>query len=71
MLREYKKRNGKRNPETQITGKKERKLNKKKKNLEKLWEVLERTLQKEGLQNLNLARIAKQRRLALHHDEAI
>jgi hypothetical protein len=36
MLREDKNKNGKRNPETQITGKKERKLSKKKEKLEKL-----------------------------------
>jgi hypothetical protein len=41
-LRESKNKNGKRNPETQITGKKARKLSKKKAKLEKLWEVPER-----------------------------
>jgi hypothetical protein len=66
-----KNKNGKRNPEMQITGKKARKLSKKKEKLEKLQEVLERTSQKEGLQNLNLARIAEQRRLVLHNGEAI
>ena len=39
MLRKYKNKNGKRNPETQITGKKTRKLSKKKDKLEKLLEV--------------------------------
>jgi hypothetical protein len=53
----------KRNLETQITGKKARKLSKKKEKLEKLQEVPERTLQKEGLQNLNLIRIAEHRRM--------
>jgi hypothetical protein len=71
MLREDKNKNGKRNPETQITGKKARKLSKKKEKLEKLQEVPEKTSQKEGLQNLNLAGIAEQRRLALRHGEAI
>jgi hypothetical protein len=56
---------------TQITRKKARKLSKKKAKLEKLQEIPERTSQKEGLQNLNLVRISKQRRLALHHDGAI
>jgi hypothetical protein len=42
-LREDKNKNGKRNPETQITGKKERKLSKKKSKLEKLQEVPEKT----------------------------
>jgi hypothetical protein len=71
MLREDKNKNGKRNPVTQITGKKARKLSKKKARLEKLQEVPERTSQKEGLQNLNFVGIAEQRRLALHHGEAI
>jgi hypothetical protein len=43
MLRKYKNRNGKRNPKTQITGNKARKLNKKKAKLEKLWEFPEKT----------------------------
>ena len=53
-----KNKNGNRNPETQITGKKARNLSKKKAKLEKLQEVPERTSQKEGLQNLNLSGIA-------------
>jgi hypothetical protein len=71
MLRGDKNKNGKRNPVTQITGKKARKLSKKKAKLEKLQEVPERTSQKEGLQNLNFVGIAEQRRLALRHGEAI
>jgi hypothetical protein len=71
MIREGKNNNGKRNPEMKITEKKTRNLNNKKAKLEKLQEVPERTLQKEGLQNLNLVRIAKQRKLALFHDEEI
>jgi hypothetical protein len=71
MLSTDKNKNGKRNPVTQITGKKARKLSKKKAKLEKLQEVPERTSQKEGLQNLNLVGISEQRRLALHHDGAI
>jgi hypothetical protein len=58
MLRKDINNNGKMNPETQIKGKKARKLSKKKENLEKLQEVPERIAQKEGLQNLNLVRIA-------------
>jgi hypothetical protein len=42
MLRTYK--NGKRNPETQIIGKKARKISKKKAKLEKLHEVIGKTL---------------------------
>jgi hypothetical protein len=71
MLREDKNNNGKRNPVTQITGKKARKLSKKKAKLEKLQEVPERTSQKEGLQNLNFVGISEQCRLALFHDGAI
>jgi hypothetical protein len=71
MLRNNKNKNGKRNIETQITGKKARKLSKKKAKLEKLQEVLDRTLQKEGLHNLYLARIEGPCRMVLHHDEAI
>jgi hypothetical protein len=71
MLREDKNKNGKRNPETQITEKKARKLSKKKAKLEILQEVPEKTLQKAGLQNLNLTGIAEPRRMTLHHGEAI
>ena len=71
MLRKYKNKNGKRNSETQITGKKERKLSKKKEKLEKLQEVPERTSQKECLQNLNLVIIKEQCRLTLLHSGVI
>jgi hypothetical protein len=70
-LREDKNKNGKRNPETQITGKKARKLSKKKEKLEKLQEVPEKTSQKAGLQNLNLVGIAEPRRMGLRQGEAI
>jgi hypothetical protein len=43
--------NGKRNIEMQITGKKARKLSKKRAKLEKLQEVPKGTSQKEGFQN--------------------
>jgi hypothetical protein len=71
LLREDKNKNGKRNPETQITEKKESKLGKKKAKLEKLWDVLEQTSQEADLQNLNLVRITEQRRMGFFHDEAI
>jgi hypothetical protein len=71
MPRGDKNKNGKRNPETQITGKKAIKLSKKKEKIEKLQKVPKRTSQKEGLQNLNLVGIAEQNRLALRHDEEI
>jgi hypothetical protein len=49
MLRKYKDKNEKRNPKTQITGKKERKLSKMKAKLKKLQEILEKTSQKTDL----------------------
>ena len=48
-LGQNKNKNGKRNPETQITGQKARNLSKKKEKLEKLKEVPRTTLQKAGL----------------------
>jgi hypothetical protein len=63
--------NGKRKPVTQISGKKDRKFNKKKSNLEKLQEVLERTSQKEGLHNWNFVGISEQCRLELLHEKSI
>jgi hypothetical protein len=71
VIREENRNNGKRNSVTQITRKKARNLSKKKARLKKLQEVLEHTLQKEGLEKLNFARMTEQRRLALLHDEAI
>jgi hypothetical protein len=71
MPREYKNQNGKRNSITQITGKKARKLSKKKAKLEKLQEALGRTSQKEGFHNLDFAGISEQHRLTLHHGGAI
>jgi hypothetical protein len=71
MLREDKNKNGKKDPTTQITGKKARNLNKKKEKLEKLNEVPEKTSRKADLQNLNLAGITEQHTLVLCHREAI
>jgi hypothetical protein len=71
MLRTSNNKNGKRNPVAYITGKKARKLSKKKEKLEKLQEVPKKTSKKEGLQNWNLTKIAEQHRLTLRHDEAI
>jgi hypothetical protein len=71
MLRADKNKNGKRDPMIQIIGKKVRKLNTKKSNLEKLHEVPENTSQKAGLPDLNLVGIEEQRRLKLLQDEAI
>jgi hypothetical protein len=71
LPREGKNQNGKRNPITQITRTKDRKLSKKKEKLEKLQDVPKRTPQKEGLHNWNSIGISKQRILALLQGEAI
>jgi hypothetical protein len=71
MLRDDKNKNGKRNPKTQITGKKARNLGKKKEKLEILQEVSEKTSQKENLHNSNLAEIVEPCRMGLRHGEAI
>jgi hypothetical protein len=57
MLRKDKNKNGKKNPETQITGNKARNFSKKKSKLEKIQEVLENISQEADLQNLNLVGI--------------
>jgi hypothetical protein len=78
LLGEDKNKNGKRIPEivreAQITGKKARKINKKKAKLEKLQEATKnrrKTSQETGPQKLNLAGIAEPHRMGLRHDEAI
>jgi hypothetical protein len=75
LIGETKNKNGKRNPEivreTQIIGKKTRKLSKKKYRLEKLQGVREYTSQEVGLQDLNLVRTEKMCRMGLHLGEAI
>jgi hypothetical protein len=71
MPRGDKNNNGKRKTMIQITGKKARKLSKKREKLEKLQEVPGKTSQKEGFHNLNSIGISVQRRLTLHHDEEI
>jgi hypothetical protein len=48
-LREIKNKNGKRNPETWIIGKKTRNISKKNEKLEKLWEVPKKTSQETDL----------------------
>jgi hypothetical protein len=57
--------------EDQIAGKKERKLSKKKAQLEKLQDVPEKTSQEVGLQALNVVGTAEPCRMGLRHDEAI
>jgi hypothetical protein len=69
--RKDKNNNVKRNPETQITGKKARTLSKKKDNLEKLQEVPEKTLQEASLSVLNVARTTESCKMGLPCGEAI
>jgi hypothetical protein len=71
MLREDRNQNRKRSIELKTTGKKSRKLIKKKVKIEKLQEILGGTLQKEKARELNFAEISKQRHMALCHGEAI
>jgi hypothetical protein len=63
--------NGKSITEMKLTGKKARKLRKKRANTVRLQEVLEDTSQKEKLQNWSFVEISEQRHRVLHHDEAI
>jgi hypothetical protein len=58
MSKENKNQNEKRTTETKLTGKKDRKMSKKKAKIERLHKVPEGTSQKENLQNLNFAEIS-------------
>jgi hypothetical protein len=71
MPKEDKNQNGKRHTETKLTGKKARKLSKKRVKIDKLQKVLEGTLQKENMKNWSFVRITKQCHMALFHGEAI
>jgi hypothetical protein len=71
MTKEDKNQNGKRTTETKLTGKKARKLSKKRAKIEKLQKVPEGTSQTENLQNWSFVGISEQRHMALRHDEAI
>jgi hypothetical protein len=71
LPKENKNQNGKRNSETKLTGKKDRKLSKKRAKIEKLQKVPEGTSQKENLQNWNFVGISELRHMALRHGEAI
>jgi hypothetical protein len=71
MLKEDRNQNGKRQTELKITGKKARKLSKKRAKIEKLQEIPDGTSQKENLQNLSFVGISEQRPMALRHGEAI
>jgi hypothetical protein len=71
MPKEDENKNGKRNIEVRLIGKKAIKLSKKRAKIDKLQKVPEGTSQKENLQNWSFARITEQRHMALHHGEAI
>jgi hypothetical protein len=71
MPKEDKNQNGKRHTETKLTGKKARKLSKKRAKIDKLQKVPEGTSQKENLQNWSFVGISEQRHMALRHGEAI
>jgi hypothetical protein len=71
MPKEDKNQNGKRNNEMKLTGKKARKLSKKREKIEKLQKGPEGTSQRENLQNRNFVGISEQRHMALRHSEAI
>jgi hypothetical protein len=63
--------NGKRNTKTNITGKKARKLSKKRAKIEKLQKVSEGTSQREGLKKWNFVGISEQHNMELRHGGAI
>jgi hypothetical protein len=71
MSREDKIQNGKRVTETKLTGKKARKLSKKRAKIRKLQMTPEGTSQKETSQELSFAEISEQRHLALRHGAVI
>jgi hypothetical protein len=71
MTRGDKNQNGKRNTETKLTRKKDKKLSKKRNKIKKLQKVPEGTSQKENLQNWNFIGISEQHHMALRHGEAI
>jgi hypothetical protein len=60
MSKEDKNQNAKRNTETKLTGKKARKLIKKRDKIDKLQKALEGTSQKEKLQNWSFVGISEQ-----------
>ena len=71
MPKEDKNQNGKGHTEMNLTGKKSRKLSKKRAKIENLQKVPEETLWKENLQNWSFTRIPEQRHMALRHGEEI
>jgi hypothetical protein len=71
MPQEDKNHNGKSHIETKLTGKKARKLSKKRDKIDKLQKVPEGTSQTKNSQNWNFTTIIEQRHMALHHGEEI
>jgi hypothetical protein len=71
MEREYKNQNDKRMTETKLTGKKARKLSKKRAKIRKLQKNPEETSQKEKSQESSFAGISEQRPMALRHGTKI
>ena len=71
MSNEDKNQNRKRHTKTKLTGKKARKLSKKRDKIEKLQKVPKGTSQKENLQNWSFVGISTQRHMTLRHGEAI
>jgi hypothetical protein len=68
ISKENRNQNGKRTTETKLTGKKDRKLNKKRATLQ---EIPDGTSQKETLKNLSFTTISEQQHGSLHHGEEI
>jgi hypothetical protein len=71
VSKENKNQNGKRIIEMKLTGKKARKISKKRSKIEKLQKVLEETLQKEKSQELSIVGISEQRNMPLGQGEVI
>jgi uncharacterized protein YjaZ len=71
MPNKDKNQNGKRNTEMKLTGKKARKLSKKRAKIEKLQKVAKGTSQKENLKNWSFARITEQCHMQLRQGEEI
>jgi hypothetical protein len=71
MSKENKNQNGKGITEMKLTGKKARKLSKKRAKIDRLHKIPEGATQKENLQNLNFVEISEQRHRSLRHGEAI
>jgi hypothetical protein len=71
MSREDKNQNGQRMTETNLTGKKARKISKKRAKIKKLQKIPKETLQKEESQELSFIGVSEQRHMALHRGEEI